>query len=127
MVVADPLRLFHTPDLHSAPTKLDHEPPVGFMGTNVLLQEDADHWIAGSFSGLYRWDARTGESWNLYTGQRYVAPKHQEFPISLIPYRAIPPTWAHVLWFLTITAELSMRSVVPKSGSGRRRTRVRVL
>lgn len=50
------------------------------MGTNVLQQEDADHWIAGSFSGLYRWNARTGESWNLYTGQRYVAPKHQGIP-----------------------------------------------
>ena len=75
-----PFGFFTTSDLHSAPTKLDHEPPVGFMGTNVLLQEDADHWIAGSFSGLYRWDARTGESWNLYTGQRYVAPKHQGIP-----------------------------------------------
>ena len=75
-----PFGFFTTSNLHSAPTKLDHEPPVGFMGTNVLLQEDADHWIAGSFSGLYRWDARTGESWNLYTGQRYVAPKHQGIP-----------------------------------------------
>ena len=67
-----PFGFFTTPDLHTAPTKLFHEPPVGFMGTNVLQQEDADHWIAGSFSGLYRWNARTGESWNLYTGQRYV-------------------------------------------------------
>ena len=75
-----PFGFFTTSNLHSAPTKLDHEPPVGFMGTNVLQQEDADHWIAGSFSGLYRWDARTGESWNLYTGQRYVAPKHQGIP-----------------------------------------------
>lgn len=75
-----PFGFFTTPDLHTAPTKLFHEPPVGFMGTNVLQQEDADHWIAGSFSGLYRWDARTGESWNLYTGQRYVAPKHQGIP-----------------------------------------------
>ena len=75
-----PFGFFTSSDLPSAPTKLDHEPPVGFMGTNVLLQEDADHWIAGSFSGLYRWDACTGESWNLYTGQRYVAPKHQGIP-----------------------------------------------
>lgn len=75
-----PFGFFTTSNLHSAPTKLDHEPPVGFMGTNVLQQEDADHWIAGSFSGLYRWNARTGESWNLYTGQRYVAPKHQGIP-----------------------------------------------
>ena len=75
-----PFGFFTTPDLHTAPTKLFHEPPVGFMGTNVLQQEDADHWIAGSFSGLYRWNARTGESWNLYTGQRYVAPKHQGIP-----------------------------------------------
>ena len=110
-----PFGFFTTSNLHSAPTKLDHEPPVGFMGTNVLQQEDADHWIAGSFSGLYRWNARTGESWNLYTGQRYVAPKHQESPISLIPFRVIPPTWAHVLWFLTTIAEQNMRSVVPKN------------
>ena len=75
-----PFGFFTTSNLHSAPTKLEHEPPVGFMGTNVLQQEDADHWIAGSFSGLYRWNARTGESWNLYTGQRYVAPKHQGIP-----------------------------------------------
>lgn len=75
-----PFGFFTTSNLHSAPTKLYHEPPVGFMGTNVLQQEDADHWIAGSFSGLYRWNARTGESWNLYTGQRYVAPKHQGIP-----------------------------------------------
>ena len=75
-----PFGFFTTSNLHSAPTKLDHEPPVGFMGTNVLQQEDEDHWIAGSFSGLYRWNARTGESWNLYTGQRYVAPKHQGIP-----------------------------------------------
>ena len=75
-----PFGFFTTSNLHSAPTKLEHEPPVGFMGTNVLQQEDADHWIAGSFSGLYRWNARTGESWNLYTGQRYVAPKHRGIP-----------------------------------------------
>lgn len=75
-----PFGFFTTSNLHSSPTKLDHEPPVGFMGTNVLQQEDADHWIAGSFSGLYSWNARTGESWNLYTGQRYVAPKHQGIP-----------------------------------------------
>lgn len=75
-----PFGFFTTPNLHTAPTKLDNEPPVGFMGTNVLQQEDAEHWVAGSFSGLYRWNARTGESWNLYTGERYVAPKHQGIP-----------------------------------------------
>lgn len=75
-----PFGFFTTRDLHVAPTKLEHEPPVGFMGTNVLLQEDAEHWIAGSFSGLYRWNARTGQSVNLYTGQLYVAPKHQGIP-----------------------------------------------
>lgn len=75
-----PFGFFTTPDLHVAPTKVDREPPVGFMGTNVLLQEDADHWVAGSFSGLYRWNARTGASVNLYTGKPYVAPKHQGIP-----------------------------------------------
>lgn len=75
-----PFGFFTTPDLRTAPSRVNHEPPVGFMGTNVLVQEDADTWVAGSFSGLYRWNVRTGESLNLYTGRPYVAPTHQGIP-----------------------------------------------
>ena len=37
-----------------------------------------------------------------------------EFPNLLIPFRVIPKICRHVLWCLTITAELSMRAGVPK-------------
>ena len=66
--------------LKDTPKKLDNVPPVGFMGTNVLHQMDKTHWIVGSFSGLYKWNSKTGKSYNLYTKQLYKAPKKMSMP-----------------------------------------------
>jgi len=71
---------YATPSLALPPHRLRHEPPTGFMGPNVLRQENRDEWTVGSFAGLYRWNRATGECYDLMRCCRYVAPKRAGMP-----------------------------------------------
>lgn len=62
---------FKTKSLNIEPTKLKKSPPVSVMGVNVLNQQDSINWVVGSFSGIYRWNKQTGESFDFYTGKPY--------------------------------------------------------
>lgn len=75
-----PYGFFVTKNFESAPRRIASAPPVGFMGTNVLRQEDAEHWIAGSFSGLYRWNRVKGDCIDLFTRRPYQRPKRMGMP-----------------------------------------------
>ncbi len=51
------------------PQKMDTAPSVSVMGINVLNQQDSTTWVVGSFSGIYRWNKQTGESFDFSTGK----------------------------------------------------------
>ncbi len=40
--------------------RLPVQPPVSVMGLNVWEKENEDVWICGSFSGIYRWNMKSG-------------------------------------------------------------------
>ncbi len=71
--------LIHTADgflytdaaFRDAPTMLPapQSAPVSPMGANVFLQEADGSWLIGSFSGMYRWNAATGEVTDWFTGR----------------------------------------------------------
>ena len=60
------------------------QPPVSVMGINAFEYDtDADEWIIGSFSGLYRWNRATGIVTDYYTG--VIAPEKTGAPFGLAP------------------------------------------
>ncbi len=46
-----------------------HQPPVSVMGCTLLKPLQNDAWLVGSFSGLYMWNARTGQVLDFFTRQ----------------------------------------------------------
>ncbi|NDV78960.1 PepSY-associated TM helix domain-containing protein [Dysgonomonas sp. 511] len=62
---------FQTKSLDIEPRKMKKSPPVSIMGVNVLNQQDSINWVVGSFSGIYRWNKQTGESFDYYTDKPY--------------------------------------------------------
>lgn len=62
---------FRTRSLEAESHKLKKAPPVSVMGVTVLHQQDSIHWVVGSFSGIYKWNKQTGESFDLHTGLPY--------------------------------------------------------
>lgn len=48
--------LYQLDSLTATPIKIEHAPPISVMGINVFEQKNRDHWLIGSFSGLYVWD-----------------------------------------------------------------------
>lgn len=59
---------FRFKTLDDEPQKINAAPPVSVMGVNVLNQQDSTTWVVGSFSGIYRWNKQTGESFDFFTG-----------------------------------------------------------
>jgi hypothetical protein len=62
--------------------RFDSQPPVSLMGCNVLEPIDSTKYLVGSFSGMYVWDARSGEVSDFFTGQNYEVPKGMSRPVS---------------------------------------------
>jgi hypothetical protein len=52
-------------------TPFVHQPPVSVMGINVFYEYDADTYLVGSFSGIYRWNPVSGEITDHFTGLPY--------------------------------------------------------
>lgn len=50
-------------------------PPVSPMGVNVFEQEEDGNWLIGSFSGLYRWNRKSGVIVDAKTGKPYDSSK----------------------------------------------------
>ena len=48
--------LYQLDSLTATPIKIEHAPPISVMGLNVFEEKNRDHWLIGSFSGLYVWD-----------------------------------------------------------------------
>lgn len=55
--------------LYDVPRKLSVTPPVSVMGLNVWQQEPGGDWLAGSFSGMYRWNRHSGRITDYATGR----------------------------------------------------------
>lgn len=80
---------YRTKSFGEAPTPIETPPSTGFMGPTVMQQVSADEWIAGSFAGLYRWNSRTGRSYDLYKKAWFdpaTAPKIPNFEHSVSGY-----------------------------------------
>lgn len=60
--------------LQAIPEKIETAPPVSVMGLNVWKQDEKGIWLVGSFSGMFRWDRRTGHITDYWTG-RTVSPR----------------------------------------------------
>jgi len=58
------------------------QPPVSLMGCNVLEREDSTKYLIGSFSGMYSWDASSGDVSDFFTGKGYEAPSGMSRPVS---------------------------------------------
>ena len=69
--------------LSATPRKMQGMPPVSVMGINVWLREDSASWLIGSFGGMYRWNALTGEATDYFTGER--APEKAGAPFGTTP------------------------------------------
>lgn len=63
---------FNLKTLESEPEKILKSPPVSVMGVTVMEPVDTTRWIVGSFSGIYYWDRQSGDSFDFYTGEKYV-------------------------------------------------------
>lgn len=50
-------------------------PTISPMGVNVFQQSPDSTWLVGSFSGLFRWDTRSGLITDYATGQPVVQPR----------------------------------------------------
>lgn len=55
--------------LDSKPEKIKEAPPVSVMGVNAWQQAADDTWLVGSFSGMFRWDTRSGRTTDYETGK----------------------------------------------------------
>lgn len=60
--------IYHCADFSEPLTKFPNQPPVSVMGINVLEPLDSVFYLVGSFSGLFRWNPDTGETFNYITG-----------------------------------------------------------
>lgn len=56
-------------DLKSTPRPAPGSPPVSVMGINVFEKLPNGNYLLGSFSGLFAWDPRTGNSIDVMTGE----------------------------------------------------------
>lgn len=58
-------------DMASAPEMVDRQvaPLISPMGVNVLEFQSDSTWLVGSFSGLYRWDEKSGVNYDYATGE----------------------------------------------------------
>ena len=61
--------LYSLSSLEATPVKIEQAPPVSVMGLNVWQKDDAGNWLMGSFSGMFRWNRKTGISTDYFTGE----------------------------------------------------------
>lgn len=54
--------------LDAVPDKVDVAPPVSVMGLNVMERDKDGNWLCGSFSGMYRWNRRSGRVTDYFSG-----------------------------------------------------------
>ncbi len=62
--------------------RCDSQPPVSLMGCNVLEPVDGTRYLIGSFSGMFIWDALSGEVSDYFSGKGYEAPSGMARPVS---------------------------------------------
>lgn len=55
--------------LQAVPVKITPAPPVSVMGLNVWEKDTDGNWLVGSFSGMFRWNPRTGIITDFFTGK----------------------------------------------------------
>ncbi len=58
------------------------QPPVSLMGCNVFEPVEGTRYLIGSFSGMYTWDAISGEVTDFFTGNGYQPPVGMARPVS---------------------------------------------
>lgn len=59
----------------------DFQPPASVMGVTVLEQLNEDNLMVGSFEGLFSWNYKTGEVFDLIKKQPYVRPQKKGPPV----------------------------------------------
>ena len=59
----------------------DTQPPASVMGVTVFEQLDAENIMVGSFEGLFMWNYKTGEVFDLIKKQPYVRPLKKGPPV----------------------------------------------
>ena len=69
-------------NLKRAMIRFDSQPPVSLMGCNVFEPIDKTKYLVGSFSGMYVWDAFTGNVTDFFTGKGYEAPTGMAKPVA---------------------------------------------
>lgn len=60
---------------------VDIQPPASVMGVTVFEQLDAENIMVGSFEGLFMWNYKTGEVFDLIKKQPYVRPLKKGSPV----------------------------------------------
>jgi len=59
----------------------DTQPPASVMGVTVFEQLDAENIMVGSFEGLFSWNYKTGEVFDLIKKQPYIRPLKKGPPV----------------------------------------------
>lgn len=59
----------------------DPQPPASIMGVTVLEDLGKDNLMVGSFEGLFRWNYRNGEVYDLIKKQNYIPPTNIGPPV----------------------------------------------
>ena len=57
------------------------QPPASVMGVTVFEQLNAENVLVGSFEGLFNWNYKTGEIFDLIKKQSYYAPMQKGSPV----------------------------------------------
>lgn len=59
----------------------DIQPPASVMGVTVLEELGSDHLMVGSFEGLFSWNYKTGDVFDLIKKQTYIRPLKKGPPV----------------------------------------------
>ncbi len=67
-------------DFEQIPTLRKEKPPVSVMGINVWQQHNDSLWRVGSFSGMFDWNTKTGEIYDVIEKKEYKPKKRGGMP-----------------------------------------------
>lgn len=81
-------------DFDHIPQKMHHSPPVSVMGITVWEQATDSTWLVGSFSGIYEWNARNGNTIDAITHKPYQPIKRMGPPVFDSPISGYSPDFA---------------------------------
>lgn len=56
-------------EFKEVPFHFNTQPPISVMGINVIEQYEEDHYVVGSFSGLFDWNPYNGEVLDYFSGE----------------------------------------------------------